>query len=382
MHSRPSTQRRQSRSPSRRQSRSPSRNQSQRQPSPKMESTKPPPPVTAPPAQQNIISSPPVTAPPAQQYTIESSTGVTPQAQQDVIESAPPVATRPQTPQLHGKEDLQNLPPDTLKNKYGKFQVQHGVKDGPQPPFYQSYSTKIEMEPNIRTRSSKSLGTRGSDIDFVQVVRSGTGDNWRTTAQDHGWKGATDESGKPINSEGKPQFLHRPELTEQQTGTGWRVDQSEKSSPFHQESAPEDKAKAKVGRHHLLKENETAELKDSPTIAGPGYKFDAMSTAMDKKSGKEFGTVEWGFKVEQNAQGESTIKDRPPTLLEDNLKLKGPEGEAARERDRGRRAAYEQWNQAAPGKEQAIRDEMERRKAVGADASQIKPPQQVTRLPI
>jgi hypothetical protein len=275
---------------------------------------------------------------------------------------------------LHGQESLQNLPPDTLKNKYGKFQVQRSVEVGSQP-FGRSYSTEIEMQPNRHTRSPESWGIRGSEIDFVQVVQSGTDDKWKTTAQDHGWSGETDESGKAINSEGKPCFLHRAELTEQETGTGWRVDQSFKNTPFHQESFPEDKAKAQVGRHHLLKKNETAKLSDKPTIAGPGYKFDAMSTAMDKKSGKEFGTVEWGFEVKQNAQGESTIKDRPPTLLEDNLKLKGPEGEAARERNRGRRAAYRQWNQAAPGKEQ------ENRRQIAQRADNVRPAEQVTRIP-
>ena len=325
--------------------------------------------MTAPPAQQNIISSPPVTAPPAQQYTVESSHIVTPQlAQQDVIQSAPPVAPQSQLTKLHGAENLQNS--DTLKNKYGKFQVQRNLGVGP-PPFGGSYATGIQMQPNIRTR--------GSEIDFVQVVRSGTDDKWKTTAQDHGWNGQTDKSGKPINSEGKPYFLHRAELTEQKTGTGWRVDQSNKNTPFHMESKPEDKTKAQVGRHHLLKKSETAELKDSPTIAGPGYKFHAMTTAMDKKSGKEYGTLDWGFDVDENAQGEQVIMPLKPTLLEDNLKLKGSEGDAARERDRGRKAAYEQWNQAAPGKEQANRDEVKRKIKAGAD--NVPPAKQVTRIP-
>lgn len=124
------------------------------------------------------------------------------------------------------------------------------------------------------------------------------------------------------------------------------MDQSLKNTPFHQESLVQDRAKADAGRHHFLKENEPARLVDRPAVAGQGYKFDAMSTAMDKKSGKEFGTVEWGFKVDQNDQGESIIRDRPPTFLEDNLKLDGPLGEEARERDRGRRAAYERWHDA------------------------------------
>lgn len=300
----------------------------------------------------------------------------TTQLEQDAITPIPPpVATQSQPSRLQGVEDLQNLPPDTLKNKYGTFEMQRGVEERGTGTFDQSYSTKIGMTPNWRTRNPKSLMAQGSDIDFVQVVRSGTGDNWKTTAKDHGYK--TDESGKPIDPEGKPIFAHRAELTEQETGTGWRVDQSMYDTPFHSEAhlpiTPE------VGRHHLLKENETARLEDKPTIAGPGYKFDAMSTAMDKKTGKEFGTVEWGFNVDQNDQGESILRDRPPTLLEDNLKLDGKLGEEAKQRNLGRIAAHKQWNRAASRKEQANKEEAKRRKEAGSDRPG--PSQQVTRIP-
>ena len=336
MYAEPSKQRRQSRSNSRD---STSSKQPQRQPSPKLEPTNNPPPVPA-------------------------------QSEQDVItQIPPPVATLSQQPQLQGVENFQNLPPDILKNKYGKFQIQHDVRTGLQP-FGKAYSTEMEMTPNIRARGSK--------IDFVQTVRSSINDNWKTTATDHGWTGETDESGKPIDSEGKPKFHHRSELTEQQTGTGWRVDQSEQDTPFHSEGHSE--LTPDVGKHHLLKKSDSANLVDRPTIAGQGYKFDAMSTAMDKKTGKEFGTVEWGFNVGQNEQGEPTIEGRTPTLLEDNLKLDGEPGKEAHERDRGRKAAYEQWNKAAPGKEQANIKEVERKKNAGAD--NVRPPKQVTRIPI
>ncbi|MBN4004302.1 hypothetical protein [Nostoc sp. LPT] len=279
---------------------------------------------------------------------------MTAQSEQDAV------ATQSQIPQLQGVENLQDLPQDTLKNKYGKFQIQRDVMVGA-GDFGKAYSTEIEMTPNIRARGSK--------IDFVQTVRSSINDNWKTTAVDHGWTGETDESGKPIDSEGKPKFLHRSELTEQQTGTGWRVDQSGYSTPFHSEAHLE--ITPKVGKHHLLKKSDSAQLVDRPTIAEQGYKFDAMSTAMDKKTGKEFGTVEWGFNVGQNEQGEPTLEGRTPTLLEDNLKLDGEPGREARERDRGRKAAYEQCNQAAPGKERANREEANTRS-----------PKQVTRIPI
>ena len=334
MYAEPSKQRR-SRSNSRD---STSSKQPQRQPSPKLEPTNNPPAGTA-------------------------------QSEQDVITQIPAAGTaQSELPQLRGVENLQNLPPDTLKNKYGKFQIQRDVRVGP-PPFGKSYSTEMEMTPNMRAHGHK--------IDFVQTVRSGTDDNWKTTATDHGWTGETDKSGKPIDSEGKPKFLHRSELTEQQTGTGWRVDQADYSTPFHSEGhsglSPD------VGKHHFTKKSDSANLVDRPAIAGQGYKFDAMSTAMDKKTGKEFGTVEWGFSVGQNEKGESTLSERPPTFLEDNLKLDGEPGREARERDRGRKAAYEQWNQAAPGKEQANRKEVERKKNVGA--VNVRPPEQVTRIP-
>lgn len=325
---------------------------------------------------------PPTLSPPPQSQTAPPSTQSnaprTTQDEQDVItQSRPPVATQLQLSKLH-EGDVKQYPPNTLNNKYGEFQVEHGVGPGPLP-FGRGYSTEIEMNPNWRTRDPKSLGTRGSDIDFVQVVRSGTGNNWKTTAKDHGHTGQTDESGKPLDEEGNPKFLHRAELTEQQTGKGWRVDQSQKNTPFHQEALPEDPAQARAGRHHLLKENEPARLSDRPAIAGPGYKFDAMSTAMNKKTGKEFGTVEWGFHVDQNKQGEPILRPHTPTLLEDNLKLDGEPGRQAHERNRGRIAAYEQWNQAVPMKEQANIAEVNRLKNEGVQA--VRPPQQVTRLP-
>ena len=127
------------------------------------------------------------------------------------------------------KKILKNLPPDTLENKYGEFQVQRDVKVG-QPPFGRSHSTKIEMTPNWRTRKPSTGYTQGSDVDFVQVVRSGTDDNWKTTPADHGYQ--VNESGQAINPQGEPQYAHRAELTEQQTGTGWRVDQTFQDTPF------------------------------------------------------------------------------------------------------------------------------------------------------
>ncbi|WP_319423587.1 hypothetical protein [Pleurocapsa sp. FMAR1] len=78
-----------------------------------------------------------------------------------------------------------------------------------------------------------------------------------------------------------------------------------------------------------------------------------MTIAMDKKTGKDLGTVRWGFGVGRNEQGESRLDTRYPTLLEDDLKLEGAAGEEAREWDRVRREAYRQWNQAAPGQERA-----------------------------
>lgn len=308
-----------------------------------------------------------------------STSPLTTQPEQDVISPiSPPVTTQTQQPKLHGG-DLQQYPPNTLNNKYGSFQVKHGVDVVPTLPFNRSYSTNIEMNPNWRTRDPRSLGTQGSDIDFVQVVRSGTGDEWKTTAQDHGHTGLIDPSTrKPLDQEGNPKFLHRAELTEQQTGTGWRVDQTNYDTPFHGEAHTPLSPNMGRGRHHLTKENERATLKDKPAIAEPGYKFDAMSTAMNKNTGKEFGTVEWGFHVE-NEQGESILRPHPPTLLEDNLKLDGEPGRQAQERNRGRLAAYEQYNRAAPMKEQANIAEENRLRNEGSQ--EVRPPQPVTRIP-
>lgn len=291
-----------------------------------------------------------------------------PSQQQDVItQIAPPGTAPPQLSKLHGAEEVPTqFPPDTLNNKYGDFQIQRGVEVGRRPPFGRSYSTEIEMTPNRHTRRSDSLGVKASKIDFVQVVRSGTDDNWKTTAADHGYQ--TNESGQPID------YAHRAELTEQETGTGWRVDQTNYDTPFHGESHSGD-----VGRHHFTKQAESARLKDGPEIVEPGYKFEAMSTAMDKKTGKEFGTVEWGFNVDRNDRGESILRDRPPTFLEDNLKSEDESvRNEARERDRGRLAAYEQWNRAASGKEEANRKEAERRQREGISKERPIP---VTRIP-
>ena len=101
-----------------------------------------------------------------------------------------------------------------------------------------------------------------------------------------------------------------------------------------------------------------------------------MSTAMDKKRGKEFGTVKWGYNVRQNDQEESILNTRHLTLLEDDLKLKDTTGEEARDWDRGRRAAYRQWNRAAPGKEQEnIRQEQRKAEEYRRE------PEKVTRIP-
>jgi hypothetical protein len=102
-----------------------------------------------------------------------------------------------------------------------------------------------------------------------------------------------------------------------------------------------------------------------------------MTTAMDMKTGKVLGTVEWGFYVRQNERGESHLESYPPTFLEDNLKLDGEQGELARERNRGRKAAYERWNQAAPGKEQEnIRQQQMR------SEEHRQEPKRVIRIPI
>lgn len=321
MYDEPSKQRGQSRSSSRN---STSSRRSQRQPSQ--------PPVTAPPEEQDVI---------------------TPIPRPEIAQS--------QLKKLQGVEQLQELPPDKLENKNGIFQIQHDVKVGP-PPFGLAYSTEIEMTPKWRTRSFESLGIRGCNIDFIQAVRSSTDNNWKTTAKDHGYHGPTDESGRPIDEQGNPVFIHRAELTEQETGTGWRVDQSMKNTPFHEESLHKDKADARAGRHHLLKRNESVKLKDKPAIAGEGYRFDAMSTAMSKTTGREFGTVEWGFSVDRDEQGEPILKNRPPTFLEDNLKLDGEEGEEARERNRGRLASYRKWNEVALGQEQNNQETAEKQK--------------------
>jgi hypothetical protein len=338
-----------------------------------------------------------------------------PLGQDDNITAIPSSPNAPQSepPKLHGVQDLEGGQERTLRNKYGKFEIGSGVGTGGQGPFYKNYSADIKLTPSFRTRSSESLRTHGSDVDdvdMVQVVRSGFDDGWKTTAKDHGWTGATDDLGKPIDEDGNPKFLHRAELTEQKTGTGLRVDQAMYDTPFHSDAHTPDS----VGRHHFTKKSDPVELSDKPAIAGPGHKFDVMTTAMKKRSGKELGTVEWGFKVGKNEQGESTFEEHPPTFLEDNLKLKGQQGKEARARKIGRDAAFDQWNLSAPGKEQANRENYERRLKERAEqeeqlkalikaeerteeraklkeleeqlkqvqeAEPVKPPKQVTRIP-
>lgn len=272
-----------------------------------------------------------------------------------------PTEEEMKTPPLNLPPDL---PPHTMTNKYGNFQVQRGLEARGVGFSGTSHSTEIGMTPNMLTRKGthkRSTGyTKGSEIEVIQTVRSGTktkkGDdiNWRTTARDHGYK-KVNGSGQPINSDGELIYAHRPDLTEQQTGTGWRVDQADKNSPFHGETHD-----GSLGRHHFLKKSEKARLRDAPTIVEPGFHFDAMTTAMDKKTGKEFGTVRWGFEAEENDKKERWLKSRTPTFLEDDLKSKDATvREEALQWNRGRREAYEQWNQAAPRKEQANRDHEE-----------------------
>jgi hypothetical protein len=271
-------------------------------------------------------------------------------------ESAPQ-ATKREVPKLYGEfgEELSSgsqLHQSELKNKYGNFSVQHKLDIQAKSDYNLGYTTNIAMTPNRRTRDPRTAYTRGSEIDFVQTIRSGYGDgdrtNWKTTAADHKYQ--VNESGQAIDENRQPRFAHRAELTEQQTGTGWRVDQTHYDSPFHHEAHSEG-VLGEGGRHHFTRETRPVELRDRPSITGPGYKFDAMSTAMDKRTGKNYGTLRWGFGVGQNERGEPRLETRKPSWLEDDVKLKGAAGEEARAWDRGRRASYQQWNESAPRKE-------------------------------
>jgi hypothetical protein len=276
-------------------------------------------------------------------------------------ESAPQ-ATKREVPKLYGKfgEELSSgyqLHQSELQNRYGTFSVQHELDTQAGSDYALGYTTNIAMKPNRRTRDRSTGYIKSSEIDFVQSVRSGYADgdrtNWKTTAADHGYQ--VNESGHAIDRNRQPIFAHRAELTEQQTGTGWRVDQTNYDSPYHHEAHSQG-ALSQGGRHHFTRETRPVELRDTPAIVRPGYKFDAMSTAMDKRTGKNYGTLRWGLEVRQDERGDSILETRTPSWLEDDLRLKGAAGEEARDWERGRRASYQRWNESAPIKEKVNPD--------------------------
>lgn len=276
---------------------------------------------------------------------------------EEQTESAPQ-ATQRQVPKLYSEsgEELSSGYPlyeSELNNKYGNFSVRHELDTQAGSDYGLGYNTNITMKPNWRTRDRSTGYIGSSEVDFIQSVRSahrdGNRTNWKTTAADHGY--TVNESGQAIDRNGTPIFADRAELTEQRTGTGWRVDQSYYNSPYHHEahSLP---AFGEGGRHHFIREARPVTLRDKPAIVRPGYKFDAMSTAMNKNTGQELGTLRWGFGVREDEQGNSRLETRTPSWLEDDLKLKGRAGREAREWESGKRASFDQWNEYARRKEE------------------------------
>lgn len=309
---------------------------------------------------------------------------------EETIEATPPVTqplahSQSAEPELYGEsgnkfsvknrlpgEEKERFLKKELNNKYGKYSVEHGIdaQKTKAHGFGLGYDTDITYTPNYRTRDRDSKYTKGSEIDFVQSVRTGIRDSngttrWKTTAADHGY--SVDESGQTIDKKGNPTYTHRADLTEQETGTGWRVDMTRYDTPFNHEGHS-DAISGEGARHHFGKgKTRPVRLGDTPAIDEPGYVFHATTTAMDKKTGRERGTVRWGFGVEQDEQGRSILNTRRPTFLEDDMKLEGSAGEEARQWNEGRKSSYRRWNNAAPRKE-----EDNRRKGR---------PKEVTRIP-
>ena len=230
--------------------------------------------------------------------------------------------------------ESQTLDPVTLENVFGKFTVTRSVNSG-QGDFGLRYSIVVTMVPYFAARFSK--------IDFVQTVRTGVGTDWKTTAADFSYSGEVDKEGMPIDEEGNPKFYEKFARTEQTTGTGWRIDMPGLRTPFYSQghaSSPD------VGKYYFIGKSTPVILRDDPTILKVGYKFEAITTAMDTSNGNKFGAVEWGFRVDPGTDGNGVLVVYTPSLLEGNLTDKDiTTKEAAKEREKGLQLAFKQWNE-------------------------------------
>ena len=239
--------------------------------------------------------------------------------------------------------EAQTFDPVSLSNDFGSFTVTRGVASRGSGNWGLSYEIVVKMVPKYAARNSK--------IDFVQTVRTGEASKWNTTAADFGWRGEVDEFGMPLDKSGNPVFIEKIARTEITTGTGWRIDMPNYDTPFYSKGHVPDNPN--VGEYKYLWRSTPAILNDAPTIIKVGYKFEAITTAMDMTTGKTFGAVEWGFRVDPGTDGNGVLVEYTPSLLAGNLQDENiDEKSAAEEREKGLLLAFKRWNEVYAKQEQ------------------------------
>lgn len=191
-------------------------------------------------------------------------------------------------------------------NGFGDFEAQHGLQSRPSASSWGGYYFNLEMTPKETTGES--------EIGFVQVARQS-------------------ESGGDISKEATDYKMNDyfAGLTEQESG--WALDRANASrdkTPFYgmyNDSAgnTQQYSTSKVGKFGGSK----ALLHDVPSV-GMKDKMEFTATAMDMKTGKEFGAVAWGFEYNE---ADKVYKEETPKLIN-----------SGSERLAGRDRAVDHWN--------------------------------------
>jgi hypothetical protein len=229
-----------------------------------------------------------------------------------LVQRDPTDAVTEAAPKLTDEKPEEDFKPATgtkvteLKGTFGVFKVTHGLTKAPSKTGYGEYSLLIEMTPN------KSVGK--SEVGFVQVSRQGTpSGGWATSRSD---PYMTDDKAWRTEKKG-----------------GWRVDRADAKSDktaFYgmfkdSKGAIKQYSTAGVGTFG----GSPAKLEDTPGVGDPD-KMQFTATAMDMKTGVEYGAVSWGY--EFNSASKLWAEETPALV------------DAGSERMQGRDAAFDKWN--------------------------------------
>lgn len=238
------------------------------------------------------------------------ATGASADAAVDAAPAAPAESEEDFKPAIGTKETK-------LTGTFGEFSVKHGLTKAPSKGDLGEYAAHIEMTPNKQTGDSK--------IAFVQVVRSANepGSAWHTKKDDPGMT------------------ADRAKRTDAKSGMRVdRADPAEDKTPFYG-MYKDDKGQlnaystARVGWFGGPKPM----LDDAPSVADPRTR-EFVATAMDTKTGTEFGAVNWGFSFDSKSKHSGEVT---PNLVDAKSDL-----------IKGRDTAMDKWNTEVATKDSGI----------------------------